>query len=434
MKRLLWAWVIAAIGAVCASDGVAREPVANLPDPLLLESYGLVRNWHCQVPMLARETALSLKYSDGVLFVQTDQGMIHSLDANSGQLKWSVKVNELNREVHPPSVTEDYVYVTTGDDLIQIDRESGRYLWTKTLPHEIVSSPAASKTHVFVHCSDNVVYAVALNDNVPRKYTKRPITWFYNAGGSLVHRPVVHENLVSFVTYDGTLYTSATHERKIFYRFFAYSTVPAPPAYLNKTLYLATGDFNLFAIDMPTGRLKWRFRTGYPIQREPIPYIEDVYFTPEGAGLHCLNNEDGKERWVNPLAKDLLSVSEEHVYATDELSNFLILSRKDGHIEGAIPMPQFRLAAHNQATDRIFVATPGGLVLCMHESKYAQPYEHPQVPAEERPSEPTEQGERPKTNFFGEVVDEPKSDMPDAPEQPAAEEKKPTLKNFFDTP
>jgi hypothetical protein len=112
-----------------------QDLVNPLPDVEALERLDLVRHWNTQLPMLARESALTMKYDSGLVFVQTDQGMIHCLDAESGQVKWSIKVNELNREVHPPAVTKEFVYVATGDSLIQVDRETGRFLWSKEMPH-----------------------------------------------------------------------------------------------------------------------------------------------------------------------------------------------------------------------------------------------------------------------------------------------------------
>src|SRR5690606_33035493 len=115
-------------------------------------------------------------------------------------------------------------------------------------------------------------------------------------------------------------------------------------------------------------------------------------------------------------------------YATDSFYNFLVLSRTDGHLEGELPMPQYTLSAHNQFTDRIFIGTPDGLILSMHETKYAEPYKHPQIPVEEKPAESGEPKGQPKRNFFGEVIEDEK-EMTD--ETKPAEPQKPTF-NFFD--
>lgn len=426
-----------------------RADMTGFDDEEALRRQNLVRQWYLQIqPLGQREKVSSLKVLDDLLMVQTDKGQIHSLDAETGRVHWNVVIGEGNSETYPPAITPKFVYVVSADTLAALDRETGGIVWTRELPGLATSGPGANDDYVYVQLSDHRIYAVAVKDEFQRKYTARPVAWYLQADGALENPPIVLKDRLALMTSAGTLYALPLDSRKLFYRFFTRSRNSAPLATLGSLLYVATTDYDLFAIDLKTGRLKWRFPSGFPIHSKPIPFVDDVYVTPTGAGLYALSNENGRAQWYNPHAKRLIAVSQSHVYAADRINRFMILSRKEGNELASWLAPAFKISTDNQFTDRIYMSTEDGLVVCLRETENVKPHSHPQLeaPVIEEPSEMPESGKsksdekKPSRGFFDDIDDA--KDKPalrkgalagktGAAKQPSAETKPKPAAGFF---
>lgn len=433
----------------------AAQPrdLRGYPDPTLLDRYNLKHRWTVQVPLVPhREKITSLKVREGLVFVQSNKGLIHSIEGETGRLLWTTTVAGIGGVVYPPALTDQFVYVSTGTTLSQLDRVTGQLIWQKEMPAAATAGPGANNEFVYVPLTDQRLYAFALNDDYNRVFTKRPIAWTYNVGESIVNPPVVLPDRVAFEGGNGILYAANLNKGDIFYRFYTYSRIAAPIATLNRIIYLATTDYNLYALDLRSGQIVWRFPAGFPITRRPEPFQEDVYVIPEGEGLHAIDNLTGQLKWVNPKVSRVIAVSQSNVYAATRYNDLMIVSRADGATRGRWPAPAFTISTDNQYTDRAYLATEDGLIICLHEKQNEQPYLHPQSPPKEvlerikeapaaaakadktkdaaadLATPPADAAAAPKRGFFD---DEPK---PAAEAMPGEAEPKPAAKkkSFFD--
>ncbi|WP_207586439.1 PQQ-binding-like beta-propeller repeat protein [Halomontanus rarus] len=234
-------------------------------------------HWRTDLGGAVRTPAIA----DGWCYVQTDTGRVSAVDVETGEGCWDARIaGALDRlgfgsDYHAegrPAVTEDTVYVTTGereDDesstdraiVRALERESGDERWAKTFPsRRLPRSPVVADGVVSVAVEDRVV---ALADGETG-----------NAEPG--------EKLWTFVT--GYRETSA-------------------PAIVGDTAYISAK--NVYAIDLETGRERWRHvneapahrvlrsggdrvgMTGHPIVGEDAVYV--------GAG--ALDRETGDRRW-----------------------------------------------------------------------------------------------------------------------------------------
>lgn len=393
---------------------LARGQVSSLrdfPDQQTLGQYNLTRRWYTQVPVVnLREQILDLKVTEELLFATSSQGLIHCLNAETGERLWTTTIGSLKRNVFPPAVTEDFVYVTSSNLLAQLDRENGRILWTKKLASVATSGPGANEDFVYVQTADHKISAIALHPSEEdkravwpnvHKFEPHPTTWFYDAGGPMVDPPIVLPELVAFATKEGVVHASALNERKLIYRFFTHSRQAAPLAHLDRFLYIATEEFDVFAIDLLNGNELWRFVAGYPVYAKPTPFLDDCFLVGEGAGLYCVANRDvpessirkGDLRWRTPHMVRLIGVSKDFVYAANVNNDFVILSRDDGHLIARFRSPAFTISSDNQFTDRLYMSTKDGLIVCLHEKTHDAPFAHPQ-----KVDEPEETKDKPKTD------------------------------------
>ena len=137
-------------------------------------------------------------------------------------------------------------------------------------------------------------------------------------------------------------------------------------------------------------------------------------------------------------ASSIISVSPTRIYCVGRPGQLLIVDRNSGNIQGTMPMGAQDVILHNQATDRLILATSTGLLQCLHETKLTLPYVH-EVEAEKlsskRPDVIVDPGDKtldkpmdmPMDNDpFGapaKPADDPfGAPAPAAPDKPAAEE------------
>src|SRR5207245_627688 len=87
-------------------------------------------------------------------------------------------------------------------------------------------------------------------------------------------------------------------------------TEAGPPTIVDDVAYYKAGS-HLFAMDLPTGRERWRFRAepSHNVSLESTPAVTDttVYFA-DGAGcLHAVDSRSGEQRWGAQLGESLAS-------------------------------------------------------------------------------------------------------------------------------
>jgi len=69
------------------------------------------------------------------------------------------------------------------------------------------------------------------------------------------------------------------------------------PAVTDRVLYTASMDGNFYAVDLKTGKSKWRYESGQGLGSFAAPIADGLIFILSGEHLYALNQETGKEKW-----------------------------------------------------------------------------------------------------------------------------------------
>ena len=75
-------------------------------------------------------------------------------------------------------------------------------------------------------------------------------------------------------------------------------SVESAPAVVGGVVYVASMDKHLYAIDLATGKEKWKAALAGPSKASPAVRDGKVYVGDSAGKLHCLNAADGKPIWV----------------------------------------------------------------------------------------------------------------------------------------
>jgi outer membrane protein assembly factor BamB len=166
--------------------------------------------------------------------------------------------------------------------------------------------------------------------------------------------------------------------------------VAAQPGQAGTIGYFPLDDGNLMAVDLTGGNAiagvnqLWRSNVGGIMNRTPLVTADAVYTAGDNSGVARVDRKSGEVIWRSDNTADLVAaVNHEFVYVRDRQGRLLVFDARratDPTRRFAAPLTgvdagQFTVPVMNTVTDRIYLATETGLIMCLRDasSKYARP-------------------------------------------------------------
>jgi outer membrane protein assembly factor BamB len=398
--------VLASAGLLSLVLATSALGQSGVPSDSALGRLGLQRAWWAYATIDTVSDRVKFFISDEqVTVVESVTGMVTAIDNATGRRRWAVQVGAMTDTRYAPATTDQAVLVVSGRKLFGLDKQTGDSVWETEFPNAPSTGPGTDELHAFVGSIDGSVFAFDLKflstlakDFKQRKYMYRALAWTYRTGGRVPFAPVSTGNIVCVPSEDGSLYGLDTREHKPKFQFETDQPLGAPIGQLGSQIVVATKDLKVYSLNANTGALKWEILMGVNVRQTPRIIDEHVFVCAEGAGMRCLSAKDGREVWTNRQAVRFLAATPALVYASSYVDDVLLLNRSNGKQVGAIALRGFPMRIANDRTDRLYLASDRGLVLCLRERERDYPLFHKQP--EKRPVEPEiapEEGAKPKT-------------------------------------
>lgn len=193
---------------------------------------------------------------DVVYFISADQ-TLYAAAAATGLLLWRQRLTGTLYALSPV-VADRNLYVVASNVLYVLQARSGRQLWARTLPDDIVTEPVAGNGMLYVLTRDGRVWAF---DNTGKLLwnTKEPV--FTN---QVLAPPTLAGNVLIIGTARGGIYALDASNGSILWKYLLQSSsstperptftdITAPPVVANGTLYIVSDDGSLttFRADAP---------------------------------------------------------------------------------------------------------------------------------------------------------------------------------------
>ncbi|MFH1267983.1 MAG: PQQ-binding-like beta-propeller repeat protein, partial [Planctomycetota bacterium] len=360
---------------------------------------------------------------EGALFVQTDQAMLHAIDAETGQTLWAVQVGMADHPSLTPGVNSNLVAVVNGSYVYVLNRYNGKLLWKTLLDGAPGAGASLSERRAYIPTITGLIYSFELEPakdpmaelGVVRK--KRPTVEetaqekadridalrlrqeyvpplaCQSVGRSLV-QPIVtrqqaYQEYVSWPTDAGYLFVGLMDRREnrfmIKYRLSTGAGIAAQPSYLppdpkksgdSGIIYVTSRDGFVHAILEKTGESSWRFSTGEPILQPAAVVDDNLYVATQLGGMYCLNATSGAQKWWTPSVLQFVAASKTRVYVTDTIDQILVLDINSGNRLDTISGWRAPVKLLNTETDRFYLVADTGLVQCLHEIEQTAPVQH----------------------------------------------------------
>jgi outer membrane protein assembly factor BamB len=346
-----------------------------------------------------------LGYNSKQIFVANGVDL-YALNRDSGQIEWVFRLPHVASA--PPVADDEYLYIGLGTGRLYGYRlpKPGETVPTPVVAEGRDSGPAASRQGTAsgspssrtsmsaLGVSGQAVSAISAISSLGQSVRsisaisssmesheagvargpQPQFVWDYVAESRLELAPLISTNYLLVATYAGSFTAMRKLDGGLQYHFQATAPLSAPLGQHGDMAYVGSEDFSVSALDMFAGQVHWRFLGAGPIRQKPEVNDESVYLAPERSGLYRLDRETGRVVWRNPNAERFLAANRKFVYATDRSGRLLILDRARGTelavYDGA---HDFVVPIINEMTDRLFLASNDGLLLCLHDRQYSTP-------------------------------------------------------------
>lgn len=418
---------------------------ALIPEPVAAE-HGLTRAWAAQVQLdPSRGRLRSMVLDSGTLFLQTDQGVVEAVDAETGKRLWTTQIGDRVYCTFAPAANPRFVALVNGSTLYLLNRFNGKLLWKVQLSGAPSAGPAFSLQRVYVPLSDGMIVAYQLKlmkdpvedlghllkdesltpekaaarelaqrdairlsqENIPPATCRgpgRPLA------APLVTRQTADEEYVAWTTDRGYLCVGRIDRTReggftMLYRLQTGAPISGQPCYLppnpdvvgdSGVIFAASEDGFVYAVRERDGQQLWRFSTGNPIVESPVILGHFVLVTNQLGGMYCLDATNmGSQVWWSPEVARVVAASKQKVYAADRIGRLRVLDGKNGTVLDTVSTESLPIKLTNSETDRIVLASDTGLVQCLHEVGLSEPLMRRLPVAEEQLVATASQTEKP---------------------------------------
>jgi hypothetical protein len=400
-----WAAILASATAVSASPLVTSERAGR---------YSLARMWFAQVNVDAgrgRVTQWTLHRDQ--LFSLSTSGTLQSLNAETGETLWTVRIGAPDGVFAGPAVNSQVVALTSGTRLYVLDRKDGHLLWTKQLGGAGAAAPALSERFAFVGLMNGMLEGFSLESR------DEPI-WYHQSVGRIFNSATVTGEVVCWPTDRGFLYVAQADQPRVLFRVETNEEIVAAPAEWAPYLYVPSRDGYLYCLHELSGAEIWRVSTGFPIVSQPAAVRDQVFVASEEPALHAVQGVTGKRLWTAVGAMQFATLGAKQIYGMDRFGGLMIMEKATGGLIGRLPMAEGTTALVNDQSDRIYLVSATGLVQCLRERGAVEPTYYREEKATE-PVPPQEDAE--ETPFVEETPAQaptPPQDFAEPEEEPAA--------------
>lgn len=310
---------------IMAGGGVMQQNVAyNVVNPPLYLKW----TYDCD----AGFGYITMTAADAVVFVNTLQGEMHSIDVESGgkighlsflgkdastspvidgnniivayagdnnyslasynlilsEITWRVNLGYIQAS---PLMYENFIYVgTLNGKFYKIDKKDGKTIWETNANSPIHSTPSISNNRAVFGTDDGYIHCIDLANGSN--------LWKVKTGASVVSAPMIKDNLVYTGSYDSNYYCINLDSGRIKWKENIKTKIASGSSLYNNSAVIFGGiDGNLYSIEASSGKVNWVFPTKGVITSTPLTSGNNIYFTSFDWHAYCINGKDGKMLW-----------------------------------------------------------------------------------------------------------------------------------------
>lgn len=317
------------------------------------------------------------------LYASSQRGGLMAVDAQTGQILWSIQVGNPNYPTTAPAANDQFVAVCNGSTIYVFLAKDGTLVWSRQALSAPGAGPALSEQDfLFAPMLSGAVEILSLEN--PREHPQ-----VIRSFGQIFSPPVVSSLSVAWSTNEGYLYVANANGEGARYHLRTSGPVLASPAFgVPDRVYVTSLDGYLYCVQERRGHLLWRFSTGEPIHHPPVVLGDLVLVITRSGKLYAIEGTSALEQWVTSGIQHFLAGSDRRLYCRDQRGQLVVLDRTSGQLVGQLDARGCDLPILNPQTDRVYLASKSGLVQCLREADRPWPLVHYQIQVPPRRGRP----------------------------------------------
>ena len=207
--------------------------------------------------------------------------------AEAPALEWSYTFDS---HISPLSnVSSGFLYIGSGDGYVYaVQTAYGRPSWKYDACVGIISTPVYQDGTIYFGAGDGQFYAVETEWGTQK--------WKFKAGAGMDSSPIVYKDMVIFVSDSKAYALDMKNGTEIWNRSMGKELAAWLTEYDN-TLYVATSDGNVTALDPYYGGILWQARVGDRAYA-PLAYNGNIYVGTSDGNITAIDNGSGVRLWA----------------------------------------------------------------------------------------------------------------------------------------
>lgn len=180
--------------------------------------------------------------------------------------------------------------------------------WQVKLGSSIRSSPIFSNDHIYVGCSDSVLYCINASNGA--------IVWRFKAKSAVHSTPSLQDGKIFFTDKKNNLYALSQANGKEIWQKNLGADLPYPwgfdyyqssPTVHHNQVFVGSGNGSAYALNAVTGAIIWSYQTPSLIRSSPTFYNNTVYFGDLSGKVHAVNAKTGQPKWIFATVGDTIN-------------------------------------------------------------------------------------------------------------------------------
>lgn len=352
----------------CVVPGsIAMESsLQRLVQPELLEDAELEILWENKLPIKTGESLERLfipfdyaqDRSGNRIYGLSDQNFMVSLNREKGNVIFSRPITEVGLPVVGLGLYKNELFSVAGNELIEINSDSGMERSAKRLEFGIACPAARNSSYFYVAGTDRRVHTFRSEDKVQ-------VFEVAAENDSEIASIVADEDFVVFATEVGNVISITPDRAKRVWQFDAADGIARPIVKDAESLFAASKDTNVYRLNVRTGKLVWKYQTGAMLENGPRVTERVVYQYACNEGLSAIDKKNGKLLWQLAEGVDLLAEVDGKAYVMTNTGKLVVMDNKKAKQLCSVDLAGVSRYAANVVDSKIYIADEDGRIACI---------------------------------------------------------------------
>ncbi len=179
-------------------------------------------------------------------------------------------------------------------------------------------------------------FSVEMEDFTIKRTRKFDRIWKVSDGGSMCCIPLIHDGVIYFGCCNHNLYAVNVRTGKLLWKYKSSDLFfESSPVYWEGMIFAGSYDRNMYALDAKTGKFMWKYETSDKVNSMPFVWNGRVYFASKDRNVYCLDARDGKLVWKYTTQDEIGSspaIYEGKVFIGSFDKNFYCIDAETGNL------------------------------------------------------------------------------------------------------